>query len=82
LRFGLPTSAKAGIDRIAQAGRTFNCTGSGAVGLARGKRVVIASSRGGMYAGTPLGAALDHQESYLRGLLGFVGPAICDDLGP
>jgi FMN-dependent NADH-azoreductase len=34
---------------------------------------VIASSRGGKYAGTPLEAALDHQEADLRGVFGFVG---------
>jgi FMN-dependent NADH-azoreductase len=42
------------------------------VGLAGGKRVVIASSRGGRYVGTPLEVALDHQEAYLRGMFGFV----------
>jgi FMN-dependent NADH-azoreductase len=43
------------------------------VGLAGNKRVVIASSRGGVYADTPLEAHLDHQESYLRGVLAFMG---------
>jgi FMN-dependent NADH-azoreductase len=68
----LPTQLKAWIDRVAQAGRTFKYTESGPVGLAGGKRVVIASSRGGMYANTPL-EMLDHQEAYLRGVLGFWG---------
>jgi FMN-dependent NADH-azoreductase len=71
--FSLPTPLKAWIDRIAQTGRTFKYAESGVVGLAGGKRVVIASSRGGMYAGAPLEAALDHQEAYLRGVFGFVG---------
>jgi FMN-dependent NADH-azoreductase len=71
--FSLPTPLKGWIDRIAQAGRTFKYTESGPVGLAGNKRVVIASSRGGMYAGTPMEAALDHQESYLRGVLAFIG---------
>lgn len=71
--FSLPTQLKAWIDRLAQAGRTFKYTETGPVGLAGGKRVVIASSRGGMYAGTPLEAAVDHQEAYLRGVLGFWG---------
>jgi FMN-dependent NADH-azoreductase len=64
---------KAWIDRIAQVGRTFNYTESGPVGLAGGKRVVIASSRGRKYAGTALEPLLDHQEAYLRVVLGFVG---------
>ena len=71
--FSLPTQLKAWIDRLAQAGRTFKYTETGPVGLAGGKRVVIASSRGGMYAGTPMEVMIDHQESYLRGVLGFWG---------
>lgn len=71
--FSIPTQLKAWIDRIAQAGRTFRYTDSGPVGLAGGKRVVIASSRGGIYAGTALEGALDHQEAFLRTVLGFMG---------
>ncbi len=71
--FSLPTQLKAWIDRLAQAGRTFKYTETGPVGLAGGKRVVIASSRGGVYAGTPLEVMVDHQEAYLRGVLGFWG---------
>jgi FMN-dependent NADH-azoreductase len=71
--FSIPTQLKAWIDRIAQAGRTFRYTEKGPVGLASGKKVVIASSRGGRYAGTALENALDHQEAYLRAVLGFLG---------
>lgn len=71
--FSIPTQLKAWIDRIAQAGKTFRYTENGPVGLAGGKRVVIASSRGGMYAGDAAMQALDHQEAYLRILLGFLG---------
>jgi FMN-dependent NADH-azoreductase len=71
--FSIPTQLKAWIDRIAQAGRTFRYTETGAVGLAGGKRVVIASSRGGRYTGTAMENALDHQEAYLRAVLGFLG---------
>ncbi len=43
------------------------------MGLAGGKRVIVASSRGGFYGPeTPI-AFLDHQESYLRGVFGFFG---------
>jgi FMN-dependent NADH-azoreductase len=34
---------------------------------------VIASSRGGHYAGTALENALDHREAYLRAVLGCLG---------
>ena len=71
--FSVPSQLKTWIDRIAQAGRTFRYTATGPEGLAGGRRVVIVSSRGGMYAGTAFETALDHQEAYLRGVLGFLG---------
>lgn len=71
--FTIPTQLKAWIDRIAQAGRTFRYTESGPVGLAGGKTVIIASARGGVYSTNPALAGLDHQESYLRTVLGFLG---------
>jgi len=41
--------------------------------LAGGKKVVVASARGGVYApGTPQ-ADLDFHERYIRTLLGFIG---------
>lgn len=70
--FSVPTQLKAWIDRIAQAGRTFKYTEAGPVGLAGGKTVVIASTRGGSYTSGPA-AAMDHQETYLRAVLGFFG---------
>src|SRR6478609_1665068 len=52
--FGIPSQLKAWIDRIAVAGKTFRYTAKGAEGLAGGKRVIVAISRGGFYsAGTP-----------------------------
>jgi len=71
--FSIPTQLKAWIDRLAQAGRTFRYTENGPVGLAGGKRVVIASSRGGVYSTDAALQALDHQEAYLRAVMGFFG---------
>ena len=71
--FTIPTQLKAWIDRIAQAGRTFRYTETGPVGLAGGKKVFIASSRGGVYSTSDAGRALDHQEAYLRTVLSFLG---------
>ncbi|MBP2312094.1 FMN-dependent NADH-azoreductase [Azospirillum soli] len=71
--FSVPTQLKAWIDRIAQAGRTFRYTENGPVGLAGGKKVIIASSRGGVYSTSDAMRALDHQESFLRTVLGFMG---------
>ena len=71
--FTLPTQLKAWLDRILIAGKTFRYTADGPEGLAKGKRVIIALARGGVYdAGSPA-AALEHLESYLRGVFNFIG---------
>jgi FMN-dependent NADH-azoreductase len=71
--FGIPSQLKAWIDRIAVAGKTFRYTEKGPEGLANGKKVFVVSARGNFYGkGTPT-AFLDHQETYLRGLFGFLG---------
>jgi FMN-dependent NADH-azoreductase len=71
--FTIASQLKAWLDRIIIAGKTFGYTEAGAKGLAGGKKVIIASSRGGLYApGTPQ-AAHDFQETYLRTILGFIG---------
>jgi FMN-dependent NADH-azoreductase len=70
--FSIPSQLKAWIDRIAQAGRTFRYTAQGPEGLATGKTVIVVSTRGGLYAGLP-GEAMDHQESYLKTVFGFLG---------
>ena len=71
--FTLPTQLKAWIDRIVVAGKTFRYTENGPEGLARGKRVVIALARGGFYNGNSPTAALEHLETYLRGIFNFIG---------
>lgn len=69
----IPTPLKAWIDRIAVAGKTFQYTANGPEGLLKNKKAYIASARGGVYtAGSPA-SALEHQESYLIGLLAFLG---------
>jgi FMN-dependent NADH-azoreductase len=70
--FSIPSTLKAWIDRLAIAGRTFHYTADGPEGLAGGKRVIIASSRGGIYSEGPA-AAMDFQEDYLRKVFGFFG---------
>lgn len=67
--FSIPSTLKAWIDRVAVAGKTFKYTESGAVGLAGGKRVIIASSRGGIYSDSPA----DFQEPFLRQIFAFMG---------
>ena len=70
--FSVPSQLKAWIDRIAQVGRTFKYTDKGPQGLAGGKTVIVVSTRGGVYSSGPA-AGMDHQESYLKGVLGFLG---------
>ncbi len=70
--FALPSQLKAWIDRIAVSGKTFRYTENGPEGLAKGKKVIVVSTRGGVYSSGPA-AALDHQESYLQAVLGFLG---------
>ena len=68
--FGIPSTLKAWIDRIAVAGKTFRYTEKGPEGLATGKRVIVAIGRGGVYDAASAG---DFQEPYLRFLFGFLG---------
>jgi FMN-dependent NADH-azoreductase len=71
--FSVPSQLKAWIDRLAVAGKTFRYTETGPQGLAGGKRVIVASSRGGFYGPDTQIAFLDHQENYLRSIFGFFG---------
>ncbi|HLT44706.1 MAG TPA: NAD(P)H-dependent oxidoreductase, partial [Luteimonas sp.] len=68
--FAIPSTLKAWIDRLAVAGKTFRYNEQGmAEGLAGGKQVVIASSRGGFHQHS----GADFQEPYLRYMFGFMG---------
>lgn len=71
--FSVPSQLKAWIDRINVAGKTFRYTENGPQGLSGGKRVIIVSVRGGKYGEDSGLAALDHQESYLKTVFGFLG---------
>jgi FMN-dependent NADH-azoreductase len=70
--FSITTQLKAWLDRVMVAGRTFRYGPQGPEGLAGGKRVIVASSRGGVYS-EGSAAAMDFQEPYLRAALGFIG---------
>jgi FMN-dependent NADH-azoreductase len=76
--FSIPAQLKTWIDYIAVAGVTFRYTPQGPQGLAGGRRVILASSRGGIYAeGTP-NAALEHHEAYLKAVFAFFGITECE----
>jgi len=72
--FGIPSQLKSWIDRVVVAGKTFRYgpTGQPESLLPPGKKVFLALARGGKYFQTPM-AAFDHQETYLLGVLGFLG---------
>jgi FMN-dependent NADH-azoreductase len=78
--FTIPSQLKAWIDRILVAGKTFKYGAHGVEGLAGNKRVIVAVSRGGYYGpGTPM-AALEHLETYLRSVFGFIGVKNCESI--
>ena len=68
--FNISSQLKAWIDRIAVAGKTFRYTENGPEGLAGGKRVIVAVSRGGFY---DQGNSFEHVEAYLKPMFNFFG---------
>ena len=72
--FTIPSQLKAWLDRLGVPGTTFKYSESGPEGLAGGRKVVIASSRGGEYDNDQMA---ENQESLLKTFFGFIG---VDDL--
>jgi FMN-dependent NADH-azoreductase len=71
--FTVPSQLKAWIDRILVPGKTFAYGPAGLKGLAAGKRVIIAISRGNLYGADQPAAPFEHVETYLRSVLAFIG---------
>lgn len=71
--FTLPTQLKTWLDRILVAGKTFGYGENGPVGLAGGKRVIVALARGGFYHEGSPSADFEYLESYLRSVFTFIG---------
>ncbi|MFA2962253.1 FMN-dependent NADH-azoreductase [Acinetobacter pittii] len=71
--FSFPSQLKAWLDRLSVAGKTFRYTENGPQGLVEGKRVIIASSRGGVYSEGSPAEALDYQETYIKAFFNFIG---------
>jgi FMN-dependent NADH-azoreductase len=71
--FSVPTQLKSWLDAIAVPEKTFRYGSAGPEGLLGDKRLIIASSRGGLYgAGSPA-ETYEHHETYLRSFFAFVG---------
>lgn len=71
--FSVPTQLKAWIDHIVVRGKTFARGENGPIGLAQGKRVIVALARGNVYSeGSPY-QAFEHAETLLRSVFTFIG---------
>lgn len=68
--FTIPSQLKAWLDRLGVPGVTFTYKDGAPQGLAGGRRVIVASSRGGSYE---MGGAAEHQETLLRDFFAFIG---------
>ena len=68
--FSIPSQLKAWLDRLGVPGKTFRYSEAGPEGLAGGRRVIVASSRGGAYEQD---GPMEHQETLLRDFFGFIG---------
>ena len=73
--WNIPSQLKSWMDRILVAGKTFSYSDNGPVGLATGKRVIIAVARGGLYGEQTGMRFLEHVETYLAGVFGIIGIA-------
>jgi FMN-dependent NADH-azoreductase len=71
--FAIPAVLKAWIDHVVRAGKTFEYTATGADGLAKGRKVVVAVASGGSYNEASGMAAYNYEIPYLRHILGFIG---------
>jgi FMN-dependent NADH-azoreductase len=71
--FTISSPLKTWIDHIVRAGQTFSYGENGPQGLLTGKKVFVLTARGGDYSEGGFMHALDHQEPYLRFILGFLG---------
>ena len=68
--FSIPSQLKAWLDRLGVPGVTFRYSQDGPEGLAGGRKVVVASARGGAYANDDMA---ENQESLLTTMFGFIG---------
>lgn len=63
---------KAYIDQVTRAGKTFNYTDTGPVGLLKNKKVYVVKTSGGDYSAEPM-KSMDYLQPYLTFVLGFIG---------
>jgi FMN-dependent NADH-azoreductase len=71
--FAIPAPLKAWIDQVVRRGKTVLFGENGPKGVLKNKKVYIVTSRGGAYRPDTPTEHFDHQEPYLRHILGFIG---------
>ena len=71
--FGISSALKTWLDHVARVGRTFQYTANGPEGMLKGKKVFVITARGGKYVSPSPAHDMDHQEPYLKTVLGFIG---------
>ncbi len=71
--FSITSALKTYIDHVARVGRTFKYTDKGPVGLLADKKVFVISARGGRYGSDSPARGMNHQDTYLKTVLGFLG---------
>lgn len=71
--FSIPSQLKAWIDRITVRGKTFARGETGPIGLAAGKRVIVALARGNVYGESSPYKSFEHAETLLRSIFTFLG---------
>jgi FMN-dependent NADH-azoreductase len=72
--FGIPYRLKQYIDVIVQPGLTFSFSPEkGYTGLVAGKPLMLILARGGVYPPGNPSETFEFQESYLRGVFGYIG---------
>ena len=71
--FTIPSQLKSWFDHVVRAGRMFASGPDGLVSLLPpGQKVIVVSTRGQVYSSGPY-VAMDHQETYLKTVLGVIG---------
>ena len=71
--FSIPSQLKAWVDLLCVPGKTFKYSSAGPEGQCGNTRIIIVSTRGGLYGEGSARAAYDFQENYLKTVFGFLG---------
>ncbi len=71
--FSVTSGLKTWVDHVARVGRTFQYTEQGPQGLLKDKKVFVLSARGGSYGSDSPARGMNHEDTWLSTVLGFLG---------